>query len=146
FLYWGSMRRGRFGDAIRDAIQAHGRDRVIVVIQSYTRLGATMRWSLEWGLRRLGLSYADFLLLGWWNRVPWGSIAEAAEKLREQGLTRHVMVSGHNRPMLARIAETQRFDALMVRYNAAHRGAEREVFPALGEGRPGMVAYTATRW
>ncbi len=34
----------------------------------------------------------------------------------------------------------------MVRYNAAHRGAEREVFPHLGDEPPGVVAYTATRW
>jgi aryl-alcohol dehydrogenase-like predicted oxidoreductase len=41
-----------------------------------------------------------------------------------------------------------RFDIIMVRYNAAHRGAEREVFPKLDEAtpRPGVVSYTATRW
>jgi aryl-alcohol dehydrogenase-like predicted oxidoreductase len=40
------------------------------------------------------------------------------------------------------------FDAIMVRYNAAHPGAEREVFPHLDAGgaRPGVVAFTATRW
>jgi hypothetical protein len=40
------------------------------------------------------------------------------------------------------------FDLFMVRYNAAHRGAEREVFPLLPEPpeRPGIFAYTATRW
>ena len=37
-----------------------------------------------------------------------------------------------------------------LRYNAVHRGAEKEVFPAL-EGRgtdecPGVVTYTTTRW
>ena len=39
-----------------------------------------------------------------------------------------------------------RFDAIMVRYNAAHPGAEREVFPQLAMRRPGVVAFTATRW
>jgi hypothetical protein len=37
----------------------------------------------------------------------------------------------------------------MVRYNAGHPGAEREVFPLLGddvEARPGVFAFTATRW
>ena len=36
------------------------------------------------------------------------------------------------------------------RYNAVHRGAEREVFPCLEgrdlESRPGVVTYTTTRW
>jgi hypothetical protein len=34
----------------------------------------------------------------------------------------------------------------MVRYNAAHRGAEGEVFAAFGADRPAIIAYTATRW
>jgi aryl-alcohol dehydrogenase-like predicted oxidoreductase len=37
-----------------------------------------------------------------------------------------------------------------LRYNAVHRGAEREVFPTVAgrnhDSRPGVVAYTPTRW
>ena len=35
---------------------------------------------------------------------------------------------------------------MMMRYNAAHPGTEREVFPHLPEERPGVVAYTTTSW
>jgi hypothetical protein len=34
----------------------------------------------------------------------------------------------------------------MIRYNAAHPGAERDVFPRLARRRPAIVAYTATSW
>lgn len=34
----------------------------------------------------------------------------------------------------------------MARYNAAHRGAETEVFPTLERHDVGLVSYTATRW
>jgi hypothetical protein len=34
----------------------------------------------------------------------------------------------------------------MIRYNAAHPGAERDVFPRLARRRPAVVAYTATSW
>src|SRR5207302_238800 len=35
----------------------------------------------------------------------------------------------------------------MVRYNAAHRAAETEVFPLVaGPRRPAVIAYTALRW
>jgi aryl-alcohol dehydrogenase-like predicted oxidoreductase len=34
----------------------------------------------------------------------------------------------------------------MVRYNAAHRGAERDIFPHLAVHDPGVISYTATRW
>src|SRR5204863_8624468 len=36
-------------------------------------------------------------------------------------------------------------DGIMVRYNAAHPGAEQDVFPLL-DGSRGVVAYTATCW
>jgi aryl-alcohol dehydrogenase-like predicted oxidoreductase len=39
-----------------------------------------------------------------------------------------------------------KLDVLMMRYNAAHRGAEQEIFPHLGASNPGVVSYTATRW
>jgi aryl-alcohol dehydrogenase-like predicted oxidoreductase len=34
----------------------------------------------------------------------------------------------------------------MIRYNAAHRGAEQDIFPFLHAHNPGLVSYTATRW
>ena len=50
------------------------------------------------------------------------------------------MVSAHDRAWLVSYAND--FDVLMVRYNAAHRGAEDAVLPAARAA----VAYTATRW
>ena len=38
------------------------------------------------------------------------------------------------------------FDVLQLRYSAAHRGAEEEVFQDLPSNRPGITTYTATRW
>ena len=34
----------------------------------------------------------------------------------------------------------------MIRYNAADRGAETEIFPHLPESNPAVVGFTATRW
>ena len=34
----------------------------------------------------------------------------------------------------------------MIRYNAAHPGAERDIFPHLAARKPQLVAYTATSW
>ena len=56
------------------------------------------------------------------------------------------MISCHHRPTFQEIAKNRAVGAIMVRYNAAHPGAEKEVFPALGDEAPGVVAYTATRW
>jgi aryl-alcohol dehydrogenase-like predicted oxidoreductase len=34
----------------------------------------------------------------------------------------------------------------MIRYHAAHRGAEQEIFPYVGRHNVGVVSNTATRW
>jgi aryl-alcohol dehydrogenase-like predicted oxidoreductase len=107
-----------------------------------------MRLMVESGLRRLGLDYADVLLLGWYNHRPPQAILDAAAELRAQGRVRYLMLSGHRRTFFPEMARDGIFDLFMVRYNAAHRGAEREVFPALPAPpeRPAICAYTATRW
>jgi aryl-alcohol dehydrogenase-like predicted oxidoreductase len=148
WFYWGSIRRPGFGEGIRRLARRH-RERMAVVLQSYARWpAALLRLNVERGLRALQLDHADVLLLGWYNQRPPGAILDAACELRERGRVRHLMLSGHRRPFFPEMAREGIFDAFMVRYNAAHRGAEAEVFPALprGAARPGICAYTATRW
>ncbi len=145
YFYWGSARRPEFGQALRNLGRTH-RSEMLVVVQSYARLGSMIPWSLERALRKLQTDYADVLLLGWWNHLPPGRILDAARKLRDQGKTRHIMVSCHNRLSFERYIDDPTFDAIMVRYNAAHTGAEKEVFPFVDKRRVGVVSYTATRW
>lgn len=147
YLYWGAMRRDGFGRAIAHAAKRE-RERLCVVIQSYDRSGLALRPSLELALREIRTDYADVLLLGWWNQPVALRILERAIALREAGKIRAIMVSCHHRPTFQKLVGDPAYDAIMVRYNAAHRGAEGEVFPhvaALAQP-PGVVAYTATRW
>jgi len=148
YLYWGSIRRPGFGSGIR-RLAKQGREKIAVAIQSYARWpAALLRTNVETGLLRLGLDYADVLVLGWHNHRPPSWILDAALELREKGRVRHLMMSGHQRSFFPVMAEEELFDLFMVRYNAAHRGAEGDVFPLLpsAEKRPGLCAYTATRW
>jgi aryl-alcohol dehydrogenase-like predicted oxidoreductase len=76
-------------------------------------------------------------------------VLEAACRLVEEGKVRFLAMSGHNRPTHGKVAAMRDtpIDILMVRYNAAHRGAEKDVFPHLPDvDRPGVTTYTATRW
>lgn len=149
YFYWGSRRRDLMGDAIRSIAKNH-RDELVVVVQSYARFGWFVRRSLESALRKLGLDRADVLLLGWYNAVPAARILDAAVAAKESGLVRAIALSGHNRPLFPTLIDDQRIDVWHARYNAVHRGAEREVFPSLAgravAERPGMVTYTTTRW
>lgn len=145
YLYWGSMRREGMGEAIR-SIARKDRDRIIVVVQSYSRLPFLMERSVNTALRSLGLDYADILLIGWWNNHPPQMIVERAQRLRAKGKVKFLAISTHHRPYAEQVVRKNLFDILHVRYNAAHRGAEKEVFTHIKSKSPGIVTYTTTRW
>jgi aryl-alcohol dehydrogenase-like predicted oxidoreductase len=145
FFFWGSLRKGDFGKGVR-AIAKKDRAKSVIAIQSYSRFGFLMKWSVNRALRQLGIDYVDILCLAWWNGPPSRRIIDTALRMKEQGKVRRIMVSGHDRPALSEMARDPSIDALMLRYNAAHTGAEREIFPELQRRKPGTLAFTATRW
>ncbi|MEK6543055.1 MAG: aldo/keto reductase [Elusimicrobiota bacterium] len=147
YFYWGSFRSASMGDAIRN-IAPRRRDELVVCIQSYARWGWYVRQSLHSALRSLKLDHADVLLLGWYNHMPSPGVMDAAVRLKDEGKVRAIAVSCHDRPLFETYIKDPRFDIIMVRYNAAHRGAEREVFPKLSTvaKAPGVITYTTTRW
>ena len=151
YLYWGTVRRSGFGKALRNLGRQY-RDELILTVQSYSRVPRLMGPSVEWALRRAGLEYFDFLLLGARNDIPSDDYIEVFERLRDQGKVRFLSLSSHNRPLLPRLFEAYEsghspYELFMCRYNAVHRGAEQDVFPFLPSGpKPGLVSYTATRW
>jgi len=147
YLYHGSRRADGMTRAIRELVAAGRRDELVIVLQSYSRFLGLLERMLAKGLKVLGLDHADVLLLGWHNHMPSAGILERVARLQKKGMFRHLAVSSHKRPAFVGFAADPRFGVLHVRYNAAHTGAERDVVPHLArEGRPGIVAYTATRW
>jgi aryl-alcohol dehydrogenase-like predicted oxidoreductase len=96
----------------------------------------------------LDTDYLDVLQLYWLGKMSRYSerMEEEMVRLREAGLVRGLGVSIHDRPRAGRLAEDSPLDLLMIRYNAAHPGAEQDVFPRLEKRRPAVVAYTATSW
>ncbi len=145
YFYWGSRRTAQFGEALRRL--SGQRERFALVVQSYSRVADLLAWSLERALKGLRFDYADILLLGMWNKETPPRILDAARKLKERGLVRFLAVSTHTRKRVPTIAAASDFDVVHVRYNAAHPGAEKDIFPFLPNGnRPGLVAFTATSW
>lgn len=145
YFYWGSRRTSAFAEALRQL--ASRRERIVLTIQSYSRAASLIGWSLERALKAVRFDYADVLLLGMWNGEVPPRILDACRKARERGLVRFLGVSTHARRRVPVFAAEGDFDVVHLRYNAAHPGAEQDIFPQLQvDGRPGLVAFTATSW
>jgi len=99
-------------------------------------------------LKKLGTEYIDIFQIFWLGRTSaWTpSTIDALVSLRESGKVRAIGVSIHDRMRAGKLAIDSPLDMLMIRYNAAHTGAESDIFPHLAKRKPAIVAYTATRW
>lgn len=70
---------------------------------------------------------------------------QVEDELRCRGYARYLGISTHEKTIAARLAANDCVDVVMVRYNIAHRGAEKVVFDTLRPGtRPGIVAFNTT--
>lgn len=115
---------------------------------NYIWLAQDVRKTFEKRLRQFRTDYIDlFLFLGVMKPAEFTpKVHEELLKLKAEGKVRAVGLSCHNRAFLGKLAADGGVDALMLRYNAAHRGAEQDIFPHLAEHNPGVISYTATRW
>jgi aryl-alcohol dehydrogenase-like predicted oxidoreductase len=111
-------------------------------------LGWSVRRAFDRTARSLGTDALDLFILGA-VQARWyltGGAWAAMQRLKQDGKVRAIGFSSHKRRLAARLAQEFSVDLLMVRYNAAHRGAEDEVFAGLVSNRPAIISYTATRW
>jgi len=134
---------------LREVLQSN-RERYVVATGPYNLLwGYTSpRRTLEKRLRKLKTDYLDaFLFLGVMKEEQFPPrVRDEMLQLKEEGKVRGIGLSSHDRKLAGKLAAEGAVDALMIRYNAAHRGAESDIFPHLAEHDPGLISYTATRW
>jgi len=147
YVFWNPMARVLTAP-LRDALR---RDRERYAVATGPSLGflrGSVRRAVERALRLLATDYLDVLQLYWVSRMSalTPGMLEEMVRLREEGKVRALGVSIHDRPRAGRLAADSPLDLLMIRYNAAHPGAEAEIFPHLVARRPAVVAYTATSW
>jgi len=105
------------------------------------------RKTLEKRLRQLQTDYIDiFLFLGVMKGKQFPPhLRDELRSLRDEGKIKAIGCSSHDRKFAGQLLADNEIDVIMMRYNAAHRGAEDDIFPRLGHN-PGVVSYTATRW
>lgn len=129
------------------------RRELIVATQLQARTADEARREIDAQCRTMGTDYIDVVTYyyvecedQWQAIVGPGGAAEGVEAAVAEGTVRAIGLTSHQRPLAARWAESGRLDMLMLRYNAAHRGAEQEVFPLTRRLAMPVVTYTGLRW
>jgi predicted aldo/keto reductase-like oxidoreductase len=129
------------------------RREVAVCAQLEARTAADARGELAQMLTQLGTDYLDVLTFyyvevreEWQQIIGPGGALEYCRAAQSEGRVRWLGVTSHQRRLAAEMAASGLLDLLMIRYNAAHRGAENEIFPVtVAQGLP-VVVYTCLRW
>lgn len=142
-------------DGMREAIRNLGdmRRSVVIAVQLQSRTAQAARRELASIKRDLHTDYIDVVtyyyveeLAEWAEIIAPGGAAEVLEEERAQGTITTIGLTTHQRLLAAQVAQSGRIDLLMIRYNAAHRGAEEEVFPITRNCDISVVAFTCLRW
>jgi predicted aldo/keto reductase-like oxidoreductase len=126
---------------------------VIVCVQFEARSARDAAAELASILGELRTDYVDVLTFYYveepaeWAEIcaPGGAL-EYCEAAQREGRVRLLGLTSHQRRLAAEAARSGRLDMLMIRYNAAHRGAESEVFPVTTSLGLPVVVYTCLRW
>jgi aryl-alcohol dehydrogenase-like predicted oxidoreductase len=148
YFFWSTPRKEAMKTALRN-IARNEREKIVIAVQSYDHSGFLNSRAVDKALKALDVEYADILILGWFNHIPSERILEKCRKLIEKGKIHFIGMSGHKRTTFGKLARMDKspIDVFMIRYNAAHSGAESDIFPHLKkENRPGVAIYTATSW
>jgi aryl-alcohol dehydrogenase-like predicted oxidoreductase len=145
YLFWFYWDR-HMTQALREVLPGH-RDKYFIA----TGVGNLGPWLVRRGLedclRKLRTDYLDVFHIFWLSagRLSPRTL-DVLRRAKEEGKIRAIAVSTHARRYAGELVRDGKLDVLMMRYNAAHRGAEEEIFPHLPASNPGVVSYTATRW
>ncbi len=147
YIYW-TPRQTRMAEPLREALKKDRSRYVIATGPTFGYFASSLRSAAEDALRLLDTDYLDIFQVFWLGKTSaWTeSVQGELLRLKEEGKVRAIGVSIHDRERAGLLARESTLDVLMVRYNAAHPGAERDIFPHLAVRNPMLVAYTATRW
>jgi predicted aldo/keto reductase-like oxidoreductase len=142
-------------DGLSAAVAGLGprREDVVVCVQFEARTAVEAKDELTRILDQLRTDYVDVLTFYYveaaeeWEQIrgPGGALEYCVEAQRT-GRVRLLGLTSHQRPLAAGIARGGELDLLMLRYNAAHRGAEQDVFPTTQVLGMPVVVYTCLRW
>lgn len=142
-------------DGLSETVTRLGKRRadVVLCVQFEARTAAEAKSELPALLKHLGTDYIDVLTFyyveeaeEWQQIIAPGGALEFCAAARRDGVVRLLGLTSHQRKLAAETARSGLLDLQMIRYNAAHRGAEMDVFPVTDALGLPVVVYTCLRW
>jgi predicted aldo/keto reductase-like oxidoreductase len=139
-------------DGLSTAVAGMGsaRRQVVLAAQFQSRSARDAEQEFDSMLDELKTDYIDVLTLyyvesqGEWDElIAPGGAREYLVEQKRRGRLKMIGLTSHQRELAVEWAQSGKLDLLMIRYNAAHRGAEHDVLPIT---RIPVVTFTGLRW
>ena len=131
----------------------HARKQVVVAAQFQSRSAREAELEFASMLEELKTDSIDVLTLYYvesqsvWDEITApGGAWKYLDKQKRNGRLKMIGLTSHQRALAAQWAQSGKLDLLMIRYNAAHRGAERDVFSVTQAMGIPVVTFTGLRW
>ncbi|HHZ90784.1 TPA: aldo/keto reductase [Candidatus Poribacteria bacterium] len=151
YLNWCAYPDG-LSNAIRQ-LSSSQRKQIVVAMQFSARSADAANRELDSALYTLDTDYLDIITFYYVETEnDWVTISAmngALEPIRQSQMLGKVKLIGlttHQRDLAVRRAQNRDLDLLMIRYNAAHRGAEGDIFSITDVVGIPVIAFTALRW
>lgn len=149
-------------DGLSKTVAALGAKRkdVVVAVQFKSSGAEEAEREFAWILDQLNTDYLDVATFyyvesedEWQQIIGPGGAWDTLNRFKSEGALKLIGLTSHQRKPAARWAQAgddatggHYLDLLMIRYNAAHRGAETEVFPVTEQRGMPVVTFTGLRW
>ncbi len=140
---------GKAEEIVGKVVKRAGRDRVFITTKLLPERfvdGKSAIRSAEASLRRLGIRYADLILIHWpVEGIPIKTQIKSLEVLADRGLTRHIGVSNFEGRILSEaIASVKKHQIVVdqVKYSVLDKRVEDDTLPLCIENKVTVQAYT----
>ncbi|MCP8309139.1 MAG: aldo/keto reductase [archaeon] len=140
---------GKAEEIVGTVVKRVGRDRIFITTKLLPERfedGKTAVRGAEASLWRLGISYADLILIHWpTSGIPIKTQIKSLEVLADRGLTRHIGVSNFEGQILIEaLASVKKHQIVVdqVKYSVLDKRVENDTLPLCIENKITIQAYT----
>lgn len=136
-------------EVVGEAVKIVGRDNIFITTKllpdKFRDVDRGLK-SAEASLKRLGVKYADLILIHWYTpSIPMKTMISVLETLIDKGYTRYIGVSNFNVDELSQaMSHLSKYDIVVnqVKYSVLDKSIERELLPFMIKEGITVQAYT----